>query len=292
MNKQSITEIRGKAKIVVKDNKKYVYKKSNVHLKELFDYLTSRGFTSFPKILESTERGFKTKYIEEKKVPTSNKEIELIKEVALLHYHTSFYKDVSKNKYKKIYERLISNIEYLKRYYEELITKIESEVYPSPSHYLIMRNYSVINYSLDYCIKETDAWYRLVENKTKERVCVLHNNLSMKHFIMGKKNYLISWDNFMVDTPILDLYKLYNCNINLNFDLMFSTYNEIFPLSIEEKKLLCIIISTPFLIEEIDNEMINTENIKKTLDYMYATNNLVTKLNISKEEEKVEEKGT
>ena len=33
-------------------------------------------------------------------------------------------------------------------------------------------------------------WFRKVENKTTERVSIIHNNVSLDHFIISNKNYL------------------------------------------------------------------------------------------------------
>ena len=35
-----------------------------------------------------------------------------------------------------------------------------------------------------------NKWFRKVENKTTERVSVIHNNISLEHFIISNKNYL------------------------------------------------------------------------------------------------------
>ena len=42
-----------------------------------------------------------------------------------------------------------------------------------------------------------------------ERVCVVHNNLKDEHLLKNDKNYLISWDKYLIDTPVLDLYRFF-----------------------------------------------------------------------------------
>lgn len=270
-------EIRGKVHIIKNDKKLYAYKNVDKDLTVLFNYLKSRSFNNFPKVVSLKNNILVTRYINE--IYDNNKEENLSKTIALLHYKTAYYKQVSNNKYKKIYKRLHDNIIYIKTYYETLINTIESEIYPSPSHYLIMRNYSIISSSIAFCIQELDKWYNLVENNNKQRVCTIHNNLSLDHFIMGKRSYLVSWDRSMVDTPIIDLYKLYESNVNLNFESIYNTYNEIFKLTIDEVKLFIILISIPKKIDEIEDEYINTINIKHILDYIYSTNTFVSKIN-------------
>ena len=188
-------------------NKNYVSKKTKKDLRSLFDYLERRNFENFPKILDINDRELKTEYI--KDINIKDKSKALMEVVSLLHYKTSEYKDVSKNKYKEIYEKISDNIEYLTNYYNKLITNIERKTYFSPSEYLVARHFSIILSSLSYSKKELDLWYEIVESKTKERVVIVHNNLKKEHLLRGEKDYLINWDNYIVDTPVLDLYKFY-----------------------------------------------------------------------------------
>ena len=253
-----------------------VIKKNNKRVVELYEYLDERGFDNHPKVIESNEDSIKTEYIESKKYYEISNGIEFIKLVANLHSKTVINKEVSKNKYRNIYDKISNNIEYLKEYYEKIISNIEEEVYMSPSHYLLAKNYSVIDSSLNYAKVELKKWFKMVENNTVERVSIIHNNLSLNHFIKGDKNYLISFDNYLVDTPILDLYKFYKKEgFKLDFKLLLNEYNNIFELLDNEKLLLYILISIPPKIIFIEDEYLNTINIKNALDYIYKGINIV-----------------
>jgi len=250
----------------------FVLKKRNDKLIELYDYLDSRGFNNYPEIIDVDEKYIKSKYIQENKNFELINGSELIKTIALLHSKTVEYKDVSKNKYKKIYEKILGNIEYLNKYYESLVSKIEEEVFMSPSHYLFIRNYSIIDSALKYSLENLKKWFKLVENNSKERVCIVHNNLSSDHFIKGDKNYLCSFDNYLVDTPILDLYKFYKKEgYKLEFKKLLNIYEESFKLLDSEKLLLKILISIPPKIEEVKDEYDNCINIKNSYDYIYSS---------------------
>ena len=261
--------------VIIKENK-VIKNKTNNNVSELFNYLNSRSFDSYPEITDEDENTYTMKYIESNDYYEVTKGVELIKTISELHYKTIFYKDVSKNKYRNIYNKISDNIEYLKKYYLGLIESIENEVYMSPSHYLIARNYSSIDSSLEFASRELKKWFNLVSNKTKERVCIIHNNLSLNHFIKQGKNYLISWDKHTVDTPILDLYNFYKKEgYKLDFNYLLNIYNENLELLKEEKILLNILISIPPKIEELEDEYKNTINIKNTLDYIYSGINIV-----------------
>ena len=269
--------IKNTARIVTEDNIKYVLKRKNKDLVELFNYLDSRSFSYYPKILESNDSEVKYEFIESTFIPDEEKGISIIKIMALLHSKTVYFKTISKRKYKQIYDTLIDNIDYLKDYYLKLITVIDDETYMSPSHYLIARNYSIINGCLLYAEKELNSWFRLVEKKEKERVCIVNNHIDTNHYIRGNNDYLINWDHYIVDTPILDIYKFYKKEYNnYDFEILFTEYNNIFKLNEEEIKLLYVLLSIPGKIEEVDDELLNTSNIKTIIDYIYKTNNLIS----------------
>ncbi len=196
--------------------------------------------------------------------------------MALLHYKTIYYKEVSRKKYKDIYNTLIDNIDYLKDYYNKLIENIDNEVYMSPSNYLLARNYSVILKNFYYIEKELNKWYNLVKDKTKERVCIIHNNLKKDNFLMSSKNILTGWDNYLVDTPILDLYKLYrNEYKNMDMESIFKKYIEINKLTKEEISLFNVMISMPSTINITNNEYKKVVEVKSILDYTYRTSNFI-----------------
>ena len=268
---------KGSAKIVIEEDNKYVVKTKKNDLKELYDYLTLKGFDSFPKVIDSDENKVRYEYIES--VYSTEDEIgkELIKTVADLHFRTTYFKDVSRKKYKEIHYKIINNIDYLKDYYEKLILKIDKKEYMSPYEYLIARNYSIIMSALMYAEREINSWYKLVQNKEAERVCVIHNNLRTSHFIRSDKGYLLNWDYSVVDTPVLDLYKFYKREYNVyNFKSLLKEYNNNFSLNEEEIKLFCVLISIPDKIEVKGNVINSVRNAKKIIDYVYITNSLVT----------------
>ena len=158
------------------------------------------------------------------------------------------------------------------------------EIYPSPSHYLIERNFSIILGSINFIKVETKRWFKLVQDKTKERVCIVNNNPKKEHVIIGDKSYLTNWDNYMVDTPIIDLYKLYKVDNNYkDFYDLYKEYSKNFNLTNEEKKLFFIMISIPPKIDFLDNEILNTKIVNDLINYQYKTNEFIKLINSEKE---------
>jgi len=267
--------IKGKAKIIETEENKVVEKKKTKDLTPLFSYLKDRDISIYPEIIEERGDTYRYNYYKEREY-IQNSDEEIIQKISDLHYKTTFYKNVSRKKYKDIYNSLIDNIDYLKEHYNNIITKIETDVYPSPSNYLLSRNYTIINSNLIYIERELNAWYNLVKDKTKERVSVVHNNLKRDNVLISDKLVLTGWDNYLVDTPVLDIYKLYkNEYKNMDFTSLLKIYNDTFPLTKEEIKLFFILISMPKKIEEKNSEYERVLEIKKELDYIYRTNSLL-----------------
>lgn len=276
MNKIKKITIRGKVKILETDEDKIVIKPKKKELEPLFNYLNTRGLDIYPDIIEETKDEIKYKYYEDNKFMSITKDEDLIKSISNLHYKTTYYKDISRKKYKDIYSTLIGNIDYLKDYYESLIRKIDFKPYMSPSDYLLARNYTIINSNLLFIEKELNSWYKLVKDKTREKVCIVHNNLRRENFIQGEKSLLTGWDNFLVDTRILDIYKLYKKEYKtMDFTNLLKIYNEEYPLEEDEKKLLLVMISMPSTLEETKSEYQKIKEINHLLDYIYRTNALI-----------------
>lgn len=257
---------KGKVIVIDTKDKKYVLKNEKRN-KDIYDYLKSRSFDYFPERLNNIDDDYElTLYQNQIEMPKEQKMFDMIELVSLLHLKTTYYKDVDSDEYKKIYEDLLNNIEYLYSYYLDIINIIESKVYMAPSEYLLARNISKIFYILGYLNNQIRDWYKMVENKKKQRLAVLHNNLELDHFIKNENSYFISWNKSKIDMPIFDLYKFYLKNEPINFMDILNVYEKTYPLLEDERKLLLILISMPQLITFEDKEYLNTIKIKKILN--------------------------
>lgn len=277
--------IKGKSTILETTCGNFIIKPKNKDINELYTYLTNRGFMNYPKIIDSSRDEVNVfEYVEDIKLPKEQKCDDLIEIIASLHNKTSYFKEVSEDKFKSIYEDIKSNISYLSNYYNTLYEIGFNEVYESPSNYIFMRNYFKINAALEYANSELDNWYSLVTNETKIRVCLIHNNLELNHLLNNK---LISWDNYMIDTPVIDIVKLYkNEWKNINFSEILERYIYKFPLLDYEKKLLFILISLPPQIKKSNNEFEKCKVISEVMDYVFKTEELIRPYNTKQEEEK------
>lgn len=272
---QKIT-FKGNAKILSSENEKYVIKPKKKDLKSLYDYLRTRQFHQFPDIVEEDEENYVFSYIDNVDVPINQKSSDMANLLAMLHNKTAYFIPITADYVKKISENIESNIIDIEKYYSDVFEKIAAEVVMSPSNYLLIRNSSKILANFDYIKKELNKWLKLMENKTKERVVYCHNNLSVDHFLSNTEDYLISWDNYQIDTPVLDLINLYHNDFDkYEFSNFFEVYNQRFSLNEEEKLLFFLMVALPEKIEFMEYEYDNTEKVNRLLRYIYKTEQLV-----------------
>jgi uncharacterized protein YerC len=268
--------IKGKSIIIETTLGKFVVKENKSNLKDLFSYLSSRDFNNYPKVVNNLrDDSLLYEYIDDTDTPKEQKSIDLISLVSNLHHKTNYYKEVSEDKYQEIYDNVNSNIDYLNDYYNNLFSKYFQTIYHSPSQILFLNNFYQIQNALIFCKKELDNWFELVKKEGRQRVAVIHNNLSLDHFIKSNQDYLISWDNYKIDTPVLDIVNFYKNNYyDIDFKSVLDTYLDRFPLNESEQKLFFVLINMPPKIELNSNEFANTKNIREKLDYIFKTEKL------------------
>ena len=133
--------------------------------------------------------------------------------------------------------------------------------------------------SLDFCSQKLDEWFSKVKEDLKTRVAYIHNNLETDHYIKNTKEYLISWEKSRIDSPILDLIVFYQKEyMNLNFEPIIERYMRNYPLNPQEQCLFFIVISIPPIMNLEGSEISVTKEIRKKLDYLFKTENLVKKI--------------
>lgn len=270
---------KGKCLIVTIDQKKYAIKeKNNDELSNIYDYLSSRNFEYYPKILFSSDNYNIYEYVDGVDNPIEQKAYDMMNILSLLHTKTTYYKEMDIDEYKEIFENINYKINSRINYYNNLMNIIETHMFMSPSQYLIARNISKILGALDYSRRSINEWYELVKTKGKKRVVKLYNNIDLDHIVRNKEIYLLSWDKSKTGIPIYDLYNFYSKYSSVvDFKDLLKLYEDRYPLLEEEKILFNVLISIPNEIEFIDNEIDNCRNTKKIIDYIYRSEILVSK---------------
>jgi uncharacterized protein YerC len=283
LNKYALTPHRytykKNATIIDTNDGHFVFKKRNGDnsTEELFKYLMSRGFTYLPKLINKDERYDVFEYIDDIDTPREQKALDMMSLVSMLHYKTTYFKDADEDDFKAIYEDTIKQIDYINNYYTDIITTIENSVYMSPSEYLIAVNISKVFDVISFCRREIDRWYEIVKDKHKMRVSTIHNNLDLDHLVRGQDLCLLSWDKARVDMPIydmLDFYKRYA--LDFDFSELIASYESKYKLLEDERILLFIMMSIPSKIVYGKNELENCRRVRKLLDYIYKTEQVLT----------------
>lgn len=268
--------LKNSAKIIENENTRLVIKKDNPNILDTYNYLLSRSFDYFPKIIYKDNDYNVYEYVEDVNEPSEQRILDIITLTSILHSKTTFYKEVDIDNYKYLYETINKKLEYLFNYYNDIITLIEKNIYMSPSNYIIARNINKIFETINYCKYEVDSWYELIKDKRKIRVVNIHNNLSLDHYIKNDKPYLISWNKNKIDMPIYDLLTLYK-KYYLDFDFyeLFNYYESRYPLTNEERKMLFILMSIPEKLVLDSSEYKNSIKCRKFFDYIYKTEELI-----------------
>ena len=267
----------GNVILVDTNSGKKIIKKSTLDT-SFYDYLNSRSFSYYPNLIK-TNNYIIMDYIDEVETPNEQKMQDLVKVMSLLHNKTTYYKEVTEDAYKIIYEDIKDKIEYLYHYYNDIINIIDNKVYMSPSEYLLANGISKIFNSLSFCNQELDEWFNLVKDNKKIRYVVIHNNLELSHLLKNKNAYLISWEKAKYDIPIYDFYKLYKKHaLEYDFNSLFKMYEKEYPLHSDERRLLFILISLPYLkkIDFTSKEYECTKEVSNLLDYIYKTDSFIS----------------
>ncbi len=263
----------GNATIVTTKDRKYVIKK-NKH--PIYDYLNQRTFSYYPKTRVVGDYEI-AEYIEEiAPTPPEQKMTDLIMLVALLHTKTTHYKLVEEYSYQDLYESIKGNIAYLEQFYNQKMDMVESEIFMSPSSYLLARHITSIYNMLKYSREHLDKWYEKVKDFKKIRLVILHNHLSLDHFL---NNQLISWNKAKIGPPIFDLYILYqNTYLSFAWEEIFKQYLSSYPLKEEEKDLFYILISIPKPLEFTQREYQNVAMVQGQLRYLDHTSHFLEEM--------------
>lgn len=279
-------QMKGKVTFVDTDRGSYAMKEMEHDQEEIWNYLRSRNFLYYPEIIHYENRILVTKLEQDIAMPKEQKAEDLIDLMALLHQKTTHYKEVDISDYKELYEDISNNIFYLKTYYDDMMTIIESHIIMSPSEYLLARNITLVYSALNFSKEALEKWYEMIKDKRKQRMVILHNHLELSHFIRNQNAYLTSWDKAKFGIPIFDFYKFYKKHcLEFEFDELFKRYERSYPLLEEERLLLFILLALPSKIEWNDSEYAMCQKISNMIDEMIKTEKLISPYNTKNREQ-------
>lgn len=264
--------------IIDTDKGSFVVKKKKHDNRDLFRYLDSKNFHNFLNLYNDNRYYEIYPYIDNVNVTDSEKALDIIYLISMLHNKTTFYKPLEIDKIKQIYEDINDKLTYITNYYDNIRFMIEDENYMSPSGYLLLRNISLIYQSIDMSRYFINQWYNTIKNKKNIRIATIHNYLELDHLIRDDDVYLISWDKSCKASPIYDLFSLYqNVYDKVDFSPLFDLYNSKYPLQEEEHYLLFALLLVPQKLDLSNREIINTKEVYNLTTYLQDVINFVSK---------------
>lgn len=279
-------QVKGKVTFVDTDRGQFAMKEMEHDQEEIWNYLRSRNFLYYPEIIRYEDHILVTKKEIDISMPREQKAEDLIDLMALLHHKTTHYKEVDISDYKELYEDISNNIFYLKTYYDDMMSVIESHTIMSPSEYLLARNITLVYAALEFSKNALEKWYEMIQDKRKQRMVVLHNHIELSHFIRNQNAYLTSWDKAKFGIPIFDFYKFYKKHgLEFEFDELLKRYERAYPLLEEERLLLFILLALPDKIEWDDLEYVMCQRVSNMIDMMYKTEQFISPYNTENREQ-------
>ena len=265
--------------IETQDDKFIIKKKSNNNTKDIFKYLRTKGFYNYLDSLNSdrNDEYLIFPYIDSINNDISDKAKDLISLTALLHSKTYYYKSISLDEVKKIYEEKTDYLNELDKYYDELRAKMEEKQLMPPSNYYLLRNISWIFHSISSSKYFLDKWYDLIKNKKSIRIVLIHGNLELDHLLESNDKYITSWDNARNDSLVYDLINLYRKNFSeADFYNLFRLYEKFFPLEQYERYFLFSLMFEPTKIVLDNIDILNLNKCYYLIEYLKTSSDIVS----------------
>ncbi len=249
-------------KYIETDIGNFIIKKSNDN--NIFINLERNDFDNYIDYKYDIDNYKLYPYIDDFDIDDNEKGLDIIYLMSKLHNKTSYFKEISLDRVKDIYEHKKSQIEDLNTYYEYLRFIFEEKQYLNPTESYLLKNISIIFIALDMVNKYLEEWFKIMNTKKRVRISLIHNNLKLDHIIENNKPYLISWDRAKYDLPIYDFVNFYKSEFDkLDFIDLLNIYRHNINLSREELLMLYIEILMP------NKLALNNSQIKNIYDLTY-----------------------
>ena len=283
--------IHGK-KIIETDQGKFFIVPRCSDKEKTFHYLESKKFPFFLPMEKLYRDSYEVYRYVEDTTDIHDKSINLVHILSLLHIKTTTYQEIVLDYVKKLYEDVVSQLDSLFQFYQNLQENIETHIYMSPDEYLFIRNISLFYQNLEQSRHYLELWYQNKKMASKERVVFLHGKPCLDTFIDcdGDSPYFMDWDFSQKGYVIYDFLYFYkkNCLV-LEMQSLFQIYQSKYPFSEDEMYLfLCLIL----LDEKIDftsNYYENTVLVQNRVSYAFKTRQFVLEQNQKNQEANQEE---
>lgn len=265
-------------KYIETDKGNYIIKK--IKDNNIYNYLNRYHYDNYIKPVYELDEYNVYSYIDDLSFDNEEKALEIINVISKLHNETFYYKDISIEEIKDIYENKKKRLKELNDYYDYIRFIIEEKDILKPSELFLIKNISLIYICLDKANDYLDKWFTISKKKQTIRYALIHNNLELGHLIINNNSYLISWENAKYDIPIYDFTNFFKKEFNnIKFEKIFKIYLEKINITEEELYLMYIELLIPNQIIFEDSELRNIYNITYLVKYLSNAYSLILKNN-------------
>ena len=258
--------------IVDDGTNKFLIKIKNTDIVYLYDYFSSIGFDYYLPLID-VYNGVYEIYPFYEDIPDNDlKAKEEIKALAFLHSKSYYVEKKNDHNVKDLYEKIKTEINDVFQFYLNLQDKIDEMDYLLPQYYYLVANISSIYDLLKKGLYYLEKWYEKNNGVVRKSFLILNN--SFNNFINGKKKYFIDFKNCRKDLVILDFLDYYKNNIfdiNMNMNMIFKEYNNLFKLEENEKYLLFALICVSEKIVFLNDSYGDTIMVNNILNYTFKS---------------------
>ena len=161
-----------------------------------------------------------------------------------MHNHTFYNVKVSKDYYEKQIQEIKQIIQERKDYYLEHLQLCEKAFDRSPWQWMWLMNYYRIDQSFNFALEHLNHYQEVCQDKHYLRVALVYMNFNYQHIFLNQKK-IISIDRMKIDSPIYDIFTMYQNSTDSLFDLdsLFQFYLQKIILQEQEKVLLMTLLS-------------------------------------------------
>lgn len=210
----------------------------------------------------------------------------LIQRLAELHHLTQNYRFDDTRQIEPLVKSLLNRWQMWLDQTELYATIAQKRTYPSPVDVVFLANHAFISDRAQTAIGLLGEWQEKHRAHSHFRLSIIHGFPHPAHLVLDRAGNarLINFDRAQFDTPVRDLAMFYRTYFHFGgedegADELFATYQEIFPLRLDEISLLSAFLQYPErVMRELDvyynkkqnwNELQAVKRLEKDIDRLY-----------------------
>ena len=226
----------------------YLIKRKGIDKEKVFSYLDSVDCSFYLPYLELINDKYELYIFYDDRENDYSKGIELINALSKIHLKTMSEVLYTSEITKEIYDKQLSKIESLKKYYFDLQDFLDESTILRPDYIFLLKNISKFYRILDLSRKKLDDWYKREHTSYRESFQI--QNVSFSNFIYNGDCYFIDFDQSSQSFIIDDIVSFYhNELLNCDIEPFLKKYFDLISIDSSELDLFYSYIAIPDKIE-------------------------------------------